>query len=264
MLAEQRQAAILRGLDQTGEVSVTSLARTLSVTDETIRRDLAKLADRGRLVRTHGGAIPTELSGETPFALRKSEHATQKQCIARAAAEMVSPGDVIAIDASTTGFELARQLPEAPDDCRITVVSNGLDIARLLANRQGVHVVCTGGEFDAAGSCFVGPLAEGTLRQFAFRHCFVSCRGLDPARGATEASPAHAAVKRQMMAAADKTALLADSSKVGVRSVCFFADTADFATILTDDRVSASFLHDLQESGASVTALDSETTGSCV
>ncbi|TWT42889.1 DeoR/GlpR family DNA-binding transcription regulator [Botrimarina hoheduenensis] len=234
MLAKQRQSLILDGLDRDGEVTVAGLAKRLAVTDETIRRDLAKLAERGRLVRTHGGAVRPTATDEPPFAQRQSSHASEKHRIGRAAAQLVSAGEVIAIDASTTGLEVARQLPEFPKDCPVTVVSNGLDAVRWLADRTDVKVVCTGGEFDAAGACFVGPLAEASLRQFAFQKAFVSCAALDTTRGPSEASLSHAAIKRTFLAMADEAWLVADSSKFGHRSGCYFAALNDFTGLVTD------------------------------
>lgn len=238
MLAAQRQAEILRDLQHEGAVSVVSLARRFAVADETIRRDLAKLAQKGRAVRTHGGAVLATVP-EPPFAQRRDANAAAKQAIGRWAAGLVRPGDVIAIDASTTGLELARALTNEETAAPITVVSNGLDLVRTLADRPGVRVVCTGGEYDPAGECFVGPLAESALRQFALRHAFVSCRALDPSRGASETCLSHASIKRLMLDLAQESHLLVDSSKIGHASACFYAPTEAFQTIVSDNALDA-------------------------
>ncbi len=235
MLAKEREALILRNLDQSGAVTVADLADRLAVTGETIRRDLAKLAKNGRLVRTHGGAVRVEAdAADPPFAVRRTDRAEQKRAIGVLAAQSVRPGSVIAIDASTTCLEVARLLPSVVEGQPLTVVSNGLDVVGCLSNRDGIDVICTGGEFDRDGACFVGPIAEATLRRFAFSRAFVSSRGFDVERGASEASSLHAAIKNQMLSLADETWLLIDSSKLGVRSVCSFADPTDFARIVSD------------------------------
>ncbi|MEO1498477.1 MAG: DeoR/GlpR family DNA-binding transcription regulator [Planctomycetota bacterium] len=240
MLPKQREAEILSDLDRRGVVTVSDLADRLEVTGETIRRDLIKLEGLGRLVRTHGGAVaPSADTVESPFAVRKTDRAKEKRSIGSVAARSVGPGAVIAIDASTTCLEVARQLPALDAAETITVVSNGLDVVRWLSGRRGVEVICTGGEFDAAGACFVGPIAEATLRRFAFDRAFLSCRGYDDQRGASEASPAHAALKLQMLHQADAAWLLVDSSKIGTRSGCFFAEATAFTTIVSDKPPSA-------------------------
>lgn len=253
MIAGQRQNEIFRDLQEQGAVSVTALAERFAVTDETIRRDLAKLARSGRVKRTHGGAVLAASDpSEPPFAIRQTANTAAKRAIARAAAQLIEPGDVIAIDASSTGLELAKLLPEVPTELPITVVSNGLDVVRWLADRADVNVISTGGEFDAAGQCFVGPIAETALRQFAFRRAFVSCRALDATRGAGESCPSHAAVKRAMLVAADQSYLLADSSKAAERAMCFYAEPSEFNRIYSDGEMTLDTQNDLAKAGANL------------
>ena len=257
MFAGQRQNEIFRDLQERGAVSVTALAERFAVTDETIRRDLAKLARSGRVKRTHGGAVLTESDpSEPPFAVRQTANTVAKRAIARVAVGVVQPGDVIAIDASSTGLELAKLLPEVPADQPITVVSNGLDVVRWLADRVDVNVISTGGEFDAAGQCFVGSIAETALRQFAFRRAFVSCRALDPKRGAGESCPSHAAVKRAMLAGAEECYLLADSSKAAQRAMCYFAEPSEFAKLFSDSELSDELQTALIAAGAALVCVD--------
>lgn len=235
MLARERQSQILSSLHARGAVAVAQLADQLAVTDETIRRDLAKLADEGLLVRTHGGAVQPDPDGrDAPFTLRRVQNAEAKRAIARLAAAYVDPGDVVGIDASTTGFELARQIASAKSKSPLTVVSNGLDVARVLAGREGVRVVSTGGELDAEGGCFVGPIAEAAFRRFALTKAFLSCKAFDPERGPSEDSPAHAAIKQTMLSIAETSYLLVDSTKIGKRATCFVAGPESFAETLSE------------------------------
>ena len=257
MFAAQRQNEIFRDLQERGAVSVTTLAERFAVTDETIRRDLAKLARSGRVKRTHGGAVLAASDpSDPPFAIRQTANTAAKRAIAGAAAGLIKSGDVIAIDASSTGLELAKLLPEAPTELPITVVSNGLDVVRWLADRADVNVISTGGEFDAAGQCFVGPIAESTLRQFAFRRAFVSCRALDATRGAGESCPSHAAVKRAMLNAADESYLLADSSKAAERAMCFYAEPSEFMKVFSDAGLSDEVRQELAAAGANLQCID--------
>jgi DeoR/GlpR family transcriptional regulator of sugar metabolism len=229
VLALERHAEILRSLRESGSVSVVQLAQRFAVTDETIRRDLAKLARRGRLVRTHGGAVASEV-GEPPYVERLDANVAEKRLIATAAVAHLRPNDVIAIDASSTGLEFARAIPEG----EFTVVTNGLDVLRTLAPRDDIALISTGGEYDRAGECFVGPIAETSLRTIAVGLAVMSCRGVDPECGCSEASPAHASYKRAVLVMADRSLLLVDHTKLDRRSVAIFAHPREFTAMITD------------------------------
>ncbi|AXG76670.1 substrate-binding domain-containing protein [Streptomyces paludis] len=62
LFALQRRERLMDELRRHGSLRVREVARTLEVSELTIRRDIAALAARGLLTRVHGGAtLPTEL-----------------------------------------------------------------------------------------------------------------------------------------------------------------------------------------------------------
>src|ERR1700730_1604748 len=103
MYAEERQQEILRRGRAEGRVDVMRLAEELSVTSETIRRDLTALERAGVVRRVHGGAIPVERLGFEPaLAARDAVMTVEKERIAKAAlAELPEEGAII-IDAGST------------------------------------------------------------------------------------------------------------------------------------------------------------------
>lgn len=225
---------------------VAMLAQRFSVAEETIRRDLERLGEAGLLVRTHGGALRLrDDRQDAPISVRRTTNAAEKRAIARRAAELVEEGDTIALDASSTVLELAAALPDMP----LTVVTNSVEAAQLLAGRTHISATLTGGELDDSLVGMLGPIAEGTLRQFAFDKAFLSCKAIDPRRGLSEASLAHASLKRWMLDLADVSVLCADHSKFGVRSVSFFGMLADVGVLITDDQTNDDFLQPLEAAG---------------
>ncbi|MEM7681250.1 MAG: DeoR/GlpR family DNA-binding transcription regulator [Planctomycetota bacterium] len=228
----ERQRWILERLTDRGSVRVVDLARDLQVTTETIRRDLRQLDDAGRLQRTHGGAVPAEGAPERepPLRLRQSIALPEKIAVASAAADMVRPGEVIALDASSTAIELAKRLPD--DD--LTVVSPSPVVCLLLAERKHTRVVCTGGTLDDDAVCFTGPIAEAVLAKLHIDRCFLSCRGVDPDRGLSEATDRHGALKSRMLAVADQAVLMIDRGKLDVSGAFFFADLSDVDVVMVD------------------------------
>lgn len=248
MLASERQRIILRRVQESGGVRVTDLARDMNVAEETIRRDLEKLDGDGKLMRTHGGAVPLEPERELPGAPREASNLPAKRAIARVALAHIKEGDVIGLDASTVSYELARMLPDAP----LTVVTNSLVVTMSLAGRPRVRVICTGGRLDAPTLSFVGSSAEDAVTRYNISKLFLSCKGVDTARGLSVASDEHARVRRRMMDAADRRYLLVDHGKFGTKSAVIFAQISEVQTVITDTGVSGGLLDDLSNRGVHV------------
>jgi DeoR/GlpR family transcriptional regulator of sugar metabolism len=249
MLAAERHRHILFRVKQSGAVRVSLLAEELHVAEETIRRDLERLGADRLLVRTHGGAVP--IGGERaelPLSVRETVHLELKRTIARRAAEEISDGDVIALDASSTVYELARVIPDRP----LTVVTNSLAVSRALAERAAVQVIVTGGVLDAPSMSLVGTLAEESLERYNIRRVFLSCQGVDAERGLSVTADMHGRIKRKMMDVAEESCLLVDSSKFGVRALEFFARVEEVDSIITDAGAKGEQVKWLRETGARV------------
>ena len=220
MIASQRHRRIVEYVLGRGAGKVTELAREFGVTEETIRRDLRALSQRGELARTHGGAVPTADSDahvDLPYLRRDAANAPAKAAIGRAALAFVVPGEVIALDASSTAFQLARLLPDEP----LTVVTNSFVVCSLLARRERIQVVCTGGTLDPEAAAFTGLHARRTLAALNIHTAFFSCRGVDLERGLSEANDRNAELKLQMIESSRQRVLLLDSSKIGVAAAVF-------------------------------------------
>jgi DeoR/GlpR family transcriptional regulator of sugar metabolism len=239
VIAPERHRKIITQVGHEGSARVSDLARLLHVTEETIRRDLRLLAEQGRLIRTHGGALSADTRAQgnagshidLPFTQRDSVQMLQKQAIAAAACRLVSPGEVIALDASSTVCEMARQLPDIP----LTVITNSLAVCSILCDRAQVNAVCTGGVLDADAMAFVGLRAEKALDSFNISRFFYSCRGIDMDRGVSEANDRHAALKLRTLELAAQSVLLADTSKFGIASSVFYMPADSVELLITDD-----------------------------
>ena len=245
-LARQRRLEILSELEDRGSVRVAILAERFSVAEETIRRDLDKLSEEGRVARTHGGALSIRNQRfDLPAAVRRNTLAAEKQRIAYQALSHIKEHDVLAFDASTTVLELACILPDMP----LTVITYGIDAARLLADRSQIQVICTGGELDVQSTCLLGPIAEESLSRFTINRAFFSCKGVDLERGCSEASVAHASIKRLLMQLSSQSYLMVDHSKFGVRSMAYSGSVYDVDFLITDEATDQSFVSALREGG---------------
>ena len=250
LYAEERQAEILRRTRANGRVDVVRLAEELSVTSETIRRDLTILERAGVLRRVHGGAIPVERLGFEPaLAARDAVMTSEKERIAKAAlAELPDEGAVI-IDAGSTTERLAAVLPT---DRELTVVVNAPPLAALLAMHSNFTVIMLGGRVRRRTLATVD---DWNLRPLARLHAdvaFMGTNGLTLECGFTTPDPAEAAMKRAMIEAARRSVVLADHTKVGNDYLAGFAALSDVDTLITDRGLDSGLVEDFEQTGLRV------------
>jgi DeoR/GlpR family transcriptional regulator of sugar metabolism len=231
MLAVERHRWLLEKVNSQGSIRTSQVAQALGVTEETVRRDFEKLAAEGMLLRSHGGAVRLEVD-RREFSLqdRSRQNIAAKQSIAAAAAARIKPGQTVYFDASTTVLQLAGVLPEQP----LTVITNGLQIAMALAEKSEIDCVLLGGTMRATSLSTGGWAAEKALEIYHIDRAFLSCRGLHPDRGMSDAGEVHARLKHAVMERSDEVVVLADASKIGLASSYFFARPGDIDLWITD------------------------------
>ncbi|KAF1024583.1 MAG: HTH-type transcriptional repressor GlcR [Pseudomonas sp.] len=216
MRPNERRQHILELLRQRERISVDELSRTLGSSQETIRRDLADLADAGQVTKFHGGAsLPPRGEHENAFQTRMNEFAQEKRAVARYAAGLYAPGDSLLIDTGTTTLLFARELARLN---RITVITNSLQIAESIG-ASGNRVFMIGGEYRPESNQNSGPLALEQIVRFNAEHAVITIGALS-VDGAFDFSIEEAEIARAMIARARYLTVIADSSKLG-RSALF-------------------------------------------
>ena len=250
MYAQERQQEILRRARQQGRVDVVTLAEVLEVTTETIRRDLTVLERAGVVRRVHGGAIPVERLGFEPaVAARDVVMTAEKERIAKAALAELPDDGAIVIDAGTTTGRLAEALPA---DRELTVVVNSPPLATVLAARPNLPVVMLGGRVRGRTLATVDDGALQPLARLNVDVAFIATNGCSAQRGLTTPDPAEAAVKRAMIAAARRTVLLADHTKVGDVHFAAFAALSDIDVMITDTGLDDRLVAEIRAAGPEV------------
>jgi len=211
-LSSTRQENILAFLAGREEVSVAELTAHFHVAAMTIRRDLSHLAEQGLIARTHGGALLAAPSVVAfAFQQRRQTQMAQKLAIARAAVRMVKPGMNVILDTGTTTLEVARALGDVPG---LKVLTSSLAVASALLAHDDLELVLLGGTVSKGSPDLSGPLTEHNLAAFRADLAFVGADALDK-RGFYTGIQEIASVSRAMIASAQHTILVADSSKFG-------------------------------------------------
>src|SRR5438046_2926788 len=152
-------------------------------------------------------------------------------------------------DAGTTPGCLADALPL---DRELTVVVNSPPLATALATRPNLTVIALGGRVRGRTLATVDDFALQLLSQVYVDVAFMATNGLTIERGLTTPDPAEAAVKRSMMAAARRTVLLADHTKVGNDYFARFGALADIDVLITDAGLNDSVADDIRQAGPRV------------
>ena len=249
MLQLQRQLKIMNLLGQSQAVTIVDLAREFGVSQNTIRRDLQALADKGFLSLTHGGAVLNRQAPMgAPLSQREISHIQEKRAIGLKAAEMVGEGEAIILDAGTTTEQIAIALK---DRRALTVITNAINIAGQLRAAAGVTVVLTGGILNDVTGCVAGFHAEQFVGQFHAGKAFISAGGVT-VDSVTNTNAFEVQIKRRMMAAAEQSFLVVSHYKLGRTSLVPFARPGDFRAILTDAQADPEVVSGLRALGTEV------------
>jgi DeoR/GlpR family transcriptional regulator of sugar metabolism len=213
--AEERQARIAAQLREHGRVEVGALALEFGCSDDTIRRDLRALAQRGLVQKTHGGAVSVQTLA-MPVAARLEVRAASKQRIAEAAAKRVQAHESLFIDGGSTALALAQRLagPDAPRP--LTVVTPAFDVAALFVSAPEVELVLAGGAWVGVQREFIGDHTVATIRAHRADWAFLGTCALHPRAGLTSTSLGDAQVKRAMIESSATCVVLVDATKHGV------------------------------------------------
>ncbi|MEV5734479.1 DeoR/GlpR family DNA-binding transcription regulator [Streptomyces sp. NPDC052292] len=259
MSRDARWKVLLELLVERGRLEVEDAAAELGVSAATIRRDLDGLAEQQMLVRTRGGAVVHGVSYELPLRYKTARHASEKQRIAKAVADLVAPGEAVGLTGGTTTTEVARALAVRGDlgagSPALTVVTNALNIANELAVRPQFKIVVTGGVARPQSYELIGPLADGVLSQITLDVAVLGVVAFDLTHGAAAHDEAEAAINRLLCERAERVVVAADSSKLGRRAFARICAAELVDTLVTDTAVAQDTVHRFEEAGIRVLAV---------
>lgn len=235
LLAETRRKKILEWLQEEGSARVRTLADAFDVSEVTMRQDLEKLEADGHITREHGGAFLKSVPQQVrEMALQHRENMDAKQRIGRAAALLVNDGEAIILDSGSTTTEVAANLLQRRD---MTVITNALNIALMLGAESGFEVHMTGGHFKAPTLSLSGERSADYFKGLFFQKLFLATAAIDIDAGLTYPAMSDIAVKRAMIEAAERVYLVADSSKIGVRSFSSLCGLDRIHVLITDEGI---------------------------
>ena len=227
-----RMVNLLEILKRDGEKSLTDLANELGSSAATIRRDVAHLAERGLLERTHGGAkrVPCP---SLPVRLRDGHHPQAKQAIANAVASLIPAGQhAIALTGGSTTAATLRGLRHRDD---LTLITNSLSLGLAAAELGQERVLIAGGVLRPKSLELVGKLAESTMKLVHVDTAIIGADGCCPQEGLTTHDEIESRTNRLMIDRAETVIAVIDSSKLGTSAASHLAPLSDIDVLVTDD-----------------------------
>jgi DeoR/GlpR family transcriptional regulator of sugar metabolism len=233
MDAKKRRTRIQDRVIAAGEVQFAALAAEFDVSEMTIRRDIEALSDAGVVRRVSGGAIA--LAGtafEPSYGLRAGMAADSKMHIAQRVADLLAPGETVALDGGSTVAAVAKALRGR--GLNLTVITPSLLVASTLAEEEDTTIVLTGGHLRPGEMSLIGSDAEAAFERYNCDSFVIGVAGVDAARGLTEYHPQEASVKRAAVAASGRLIVGADAAKLGRVHLVNIAPLERVTTLVTD------------------------------
>lgn len=245
MLAAERHLKIIEIIGKSGAVQVEELAKLLDVSLMTIRRDLEKLKQEGRIDRCHGGAV---IKREVPYTEKQVLETEEKRRIAEQCVNLVKKGNVVFLDAGTTTYEVAKLIKDTPN---LTVITNDIEIARLLLNST-VNLLICGGTVQKSTGSMVGALANQMMENIRLDVAFMGAQSIDEQFNVMTPTLDKAVMKQTICRNSKEKYLLVDRSKFGRQALIKVNDLSGYTAFITNKKFTAEEEKRLREIRATI------------
>lgn len=255
MFIEERQQQIADIISKDGKITIAQITAQYGISEESARRDLRILDQKGLCKRTHGGAIKMGQISKRPPVDRNFDNMPvfeNYREISRAAVEMIHENDTIYLTGGSFGYLISTLLPR---DIKFTVVVNSVDIANRLRTFENAEIYVAGGKMRPSGS-IVDSLANEFVSRMHFDACFITGAGLTAEFGLSNGTDETAAFQRTVIRNSRKRCLLIPSAKVGVNSFIKVCEAESFDIIITDWDCSEEQISAIEEKGIKVTVVE--------
>ena len=235
--ARARQQEILSVVRRDGHLDVMATSKLLSVSPETVRRDLRTLEEHGLVRRAYGGAYPVESAGyETDLRLLETDQLAEKRRIAAEAAEHLDNAETVFLDEGFLPQLIAQALPTERE---LTVVTGSLPVATLLAPLPTYRVFFLGGLVRGRTLATVEHWATRMLAEFVIDLAYIAANGISLTEGLTTPDPRVADLKSAVIKGSRRKILVGEYTRFGVSSFCRFGRVGEFDMVISDTRLSS-------------------------
>src|SRR4051812_34384857 len=230
MLKRERQAYILHQVNLHNKVISADLSQHINVSDDTIRRDLQELADAGKLIKVHGGALsPSFHHGH--HTSKEVYSYNQKKTIAEKAATLIKDGMFILTGGGTTIIEMARALPL---NLHATFISGSIPAIFEYMSHPNIDVIVIGDKISKNSKITVGLEAIFRIRQIKADICFLGINSINIDNGVSDNDWEVVQIKKAMIESAQKVVCLTIAEKINSQQPIRICDCTRIDTPITE------------------------------
>lgn len=248
MLKRERQAYILHQVNLHNKVLSTDLSQHINVSDDTIRRDLQELAETGKIIKVHGGALsPSFHNGH--HTSREVYSYSQKKIIAQKAASLVKDGMFVLTGGGTTIIEMARALPQ---NLHATFISGSIPAIFEYMNHPNIEVIAIGDKISKSSKITVGLEAVSRIRQLKTDLCFLGINAINIENGVSDNDWDVVQIKRAMVDSSQKLICLTIAEKINSQQPIQVCTCDKIDTLITELSPDAEILEPYKKAGIKV------------
>ncbi len=241
-----RQQHIANAARDKGFVTIDDLVATLDVTPQTVRRDINFLCEHGILARFHGGAAYRSSVTNMPYETRAGSMTEEKAAIATRVAAEIPDASSVFIDIGTTAEAVAQALRGKSN---LRIVTNNLNVVRLLAGKEDFEVTVTGGILRHRDHAITGAAATAFVERYRLDYSILGVVAIDPTGAILDFHADEEPLTRAVIGCGRQCFVVADSSKFGRNAIARVAHLSQVAALFTDAVPDGNWAKTIKESG---------------
>lgn len=225
---EERKNHILKEINLHTRVSFETLSAKLGVSEDTVRRDINELDADALLIKVKGGAMT---KGYHYSSSNQTYAVEAKQVIAQKAVSLLHDGMVLVVDGGTTIREFIRLIP---NDLNLTVFTITALTAVQLLDKPNIKTIMIGGSISSYSQMCVSGEVFQQLANIKADLLVLGTNALDVVGGYSDSDWETVQVKKAMIQASRKTAVLTITEKLNTVLKMKIANLADIHYVITE------------------------------
>lgn len=230
MTPEIRRSAIVALVTERGESSIEALSHHFGVSLQTVRSDLRDLTAQGLLLRRHGMVAPFAREN-IGYQQREIVNINGKRRIGELVAQLLSHAQSCFLGTGTTVEMVARALPE---HTTLAAFTNNLHAALPLSQLANCELTVAGGRIRKRDLDIIGSDALTFFSRYRVDFGVVSVGGIGETGELYDFNDDEVAARQALMANAEQTILVVDSTKFGLTALCRNGCAGDFDYVVSD------------------------------